>query len=76
MGFDLPGPIDATTCNCLVQTAGMSFAIIRGWHSYGGFDSAVVSTMSNLWSAGITHADICEALAATAFLLTRRLSSI
>lgn len=58
MGFDLPGPIDAPTCSCLVQTAGMSFAIIRGWHSYGAFDSAVVSTMSNLWNAGVAHADV------------------
>ncbi|RYG53054.1 hypothetical protein EON66_09090 [archaeon] len=41
-----------------MQQAGVSFAIVRAWHSYGGFDSDAPGSVANLWSAGAAHVDV------------------
>lgn len=55
-GVDISSPLDLGTAQCMVQN-GVSFAIVRGWCSFGGFDSNVAGSVANLWSAGAAHVD-------------------
>lgn len=48
----MPGPIDATLAQCLIQQAGFKFAVLRGWHSTGHFDDTLPSSAAALWDAG------------------------
>ena len=54
--MDISQPLDLGTAQCMVQN-GMTFGIVRGWCSYGGFDSNVVGSIANMWSAGFAHVD-------------------
>lgn len=56
IGFDLSQSLDLGTAQCLVQSG--SFAIVRGWCSFGGVDSNMPGSVANLWSAGFAHVDV------------------
>jgi len=55
-GLDVSVPIDQTTASCLASS-GYSWAVVRGWHSYGSFDDNAPASLSALKSAGI-NADV------------------
>lgn len=57
-GVDISAALDQNTANCFVQQAGVSFGIVRGWCSYGGYDSNVAGSVGALWSAGAAHVDV------------------
>jgi GH25 family lysozyme M1 (1,4-beta-N-acetylmuramidase) len=57
LGVDVSSSYSTSDWEC-VKNSGRTFGIVRGWHSYGGFDSNVVSTVANGWAAGMSHMDV------------------
>jgi hypothetical protein len=56
-GVDFSTALPESTFACF-KTNGMSFAIPRAWHSYGGFDSNAINNVKNARAAGIQNVDI------------------
>ena len=46
-----------TAVNCLVN-AGYSFAVPRGYCSYGGMDSNIVANLKSAWDGGMKNVDV------------------
>ncbi len=57
LGVDVSQPISLAAAKCL-QTDGYSFAVVRGWMSFGAFDTNVKQTVANFWGAGFSHVDV------------------
>lgn len=57
MGVDVAQYIDVATAQCFNASAGVDFAIVRAWHSFGAFDTNAPVTMANFWDAGYAHVD-------------------
>jgi len=51
-GLDVSDAIDASTASCLAS-AGYTWAVVRGWHSYGSFDDNAPGSLSSFKGAGI-----------------------
>lgn len=56
-GVDISSGVDTGSFQCLVSN-GYSFAIPRGYCSYGGVDPNVVSNIQNAYAAGVSHVDV------------------
>ena len=56
--MDVAEYISVDTAACFTREAGVSFASVRAWHSYGAFDTNAPVTVPNMWQAGYAHVDV------------------
>ena len=56
-GIDISALVDSGSYNCLVNN-GYTFAIPRGYCSYGGVDPNVVANIQNAYAGGMSHVDV------------------
>jgi len=56
-GCDVSDYVSQSKASCMVNN-GLSFGVVRAWHSTGHVDSNVVSTAANLWAGGFTSVDV------------------
>ncbi len=55
--MDAATHVSADQFKCL-KGDGIEFAIIRAWHSYGGFDTNARTTVDNAWAGGMRDVDV------------------
>lgn len=55
--MDVSSSVSADQFKCL-KGDGIEFAIVRAWHSYGGFDDNAPGTVKNAWAGGMADVDV------------------
>ncbi len=56
-GVDVSARVYQSDWSCMVSN-GVSFAIVRGYQSFGQVDPSCAATVADAWAAGVSHVDV------------------